>query len=117
MISYYELLGLIKEGKQPETIKYGCSIYKWDGKEYMGYNGDRHSTRISYNWSDKCLASAKNIKIEDNKIEKIKLDRENNIEYIENGETKHFSANKRVTYLVNKLNEVIDRLNNMEDRK
>lgn len=38
MISYYELLGLIKEGKQPKKIKRYDIIYDWTG--YNFYNDD-----------------------------------------------------------------------------
>lgn len=38
MISYYELLGMIKKGKIPNKIEYNYDVYTWDGKCYsVGY--------------------------------------------------------------------------------
>lgn len=35
MISYYELLGLIKDGKQPDKVKYDDNIYIWNEDNYL----------------------------------------------------------------------------------
>ena len=34
MISYYELLGMIKENNIPEKVKYGGNTYIWNGRNY-----------------------------------------------------------------------------------
>lgn len=34
MISYYELLTLIKERKQPDKVKYKGEVYSWNGEYY-----------------------------------------------------------------------------------
>ena len=35
MISYYELLGMIKEGKQPKKVKYDDIIFNWCDGNYI----------------------------------------------------------------------------------
>ena len=35
MISYYDLLGMIKDGTQPKQIKYYDKIYKWGYSNYV----------------------------------------------------------------------------------
>ncbi|MCI9585243.1 MAG: hypothetical protein HFH45_01235 [Bacilli bacterium] len=37
MISYYELLTLIKEGKQPDKVKYNGYIYYYDDVQFISY--------------------------------------------------------------------------------
>ena len=35
MISYYDLLGMVKDGTQPKQIKYYDKIYKWGYSNYV----------------------------------------------------------------------------------
>lgn len=49
MVSYYELLGMIKEGKQPEKILCKENIYIWkDGAKYCRENYDYYLTDVFY---------------------------------------------------------------------
>lgn len=41
MISYYELLGMIKEGNNPKKVKYYNIIYEWDGYNYINEKENR----------------------------------------------------------------------------
>lgn len=38
-VSYYELLGMIKENKQPEKIVYNDNVYTWDSENFAKNNG------------------------------------------------------------------------------
>ena len=40
MISYYDLLGMIKENNIPEKVKYDDTVYKWDNNSYYYDNYD-----------------------------------------------------------------------------
>ena len=35
MISYYDLLGMIKEGNIPQKVKYDDGIFEWDDYDYI----------------------------------------------------------------------------------
>ena len=142
-ISIYELLGLIKEGKAPKKIKGGNNIYIYDEfeKDYVDdfyedilKRKTRHTGDILYlNYLCKKLGSGEYQNItkqlnyevevieeiieEEKKIEKISLNIEGDIIYCENGETHRFNTNKQNRYLANKINELIDLINDMRDKK
>lgn len=76
MISYYELLGMIKEGNNPEKIKYDDIIFNWCDGNYIESEYDY----LNNYFSEKDMFD-KNIEIieEDKDIEdKIKLELINN---------------------------------------
>ena len=50
MISYYELLGIIKDGNIPKKVEYLHTIYEWDGLNYV--NNNKISTYLSGNIND-----------------------------------------------------------------
>lgn len=60
---------------------------------------------------------------EDREIEKInyyatnRVKNEFAVDYIENGETKKFCLNKKQRYFADKINKLIDKVNNMENNK
>lgn len=67
MISYYELLTLIKEGKQPNRVKYKNIIYTWSGGNF--YNNQMHDFLNEYIAEVKMFD--KDIEIIEEKPEKI----------------------------------------------
>ena len=38
-VSYYELLGMIKENKQPKKLVYNDNVYTWDSENFAKNNG------------------------------------------------------------------------------
>ena len=47
MISYYDLLGMIKEGKQPKKVKYDDIIFNWCDCNYIDYEYDYLTSYLS----------------------------------------------------------------------
>lgn len=78
MISYYDLLGLIKEGKQPDRIWCLGTNYVYDGCEYcIEYTTESLISRLKQHYSDNGLIFEKVIEIIEDKpkeIEKICFD-------------------------------------------
>ena len=71
MISYYELLGLIKEGKQPDKVKYNSVIYKFDGEDYHNEQECELLKNKFFMYSDINLIYEKSIEIIEDKPKKI----------------------------------------------
>ena len=115
MISYYELLGMIKEHKAPDKVMYDGNIYQWSGSNYL--NNDSHVYITEYLCEVRMFD--KNIKIiEGNKIKKLDIPNQqvtianhyskDNIQCIVNEFYRRFSV------LINKQNEIIEVLNEKE---
>ena len=120
-ITIYELLGLVKDGKAPEKIKYRNKIYFRSWCDYMGdepideyyYDSEQNS------WNDElCLKLDDEIEIieevEDKEYEDIeginyypKNKTEFQVDYYEDGELKHFCLNKKQRYFADKINALI----------
>lgn len=113
MISYYELLGLIKEGKQPSKVKYGGYIYYYDGVQFMSYI--KEATLLEQ-FADYEMF-IKNIEIIEEKpkqIEEIEFNLENDIIYF--GEDRvHYigTTRKDRDVYIPKINEIIDKVNDL----
>ena len=116
MISYYELLGMIKENKAPDKVMYDGNIYQWSGSNYL--NNDSHVYITKYLCEVRMFD--KNIKIiEGNKIKKLDIPNQqvtianhyskDNIQCIVNEFYRRFSV------LINKQNEIIEVLNEKEE--
>lgn len=116
-ISYYELLGMIKEGNEPKEIalKLNCGVRtyipEYDCGEFFLYklkNKDLENENFKYYLADTLLESQMFDKyieiIEPKKIEKLDYRDE---AYID-------SAIERIFFV--KINEIIDYLNEKEDR-
>lgn len=67
MISYYELLGLIREDKQPDKIKLDGAIYNWNGRNYYSKDESEHLSSMI----DEISMFNKNIEIIEEKPKKI----------------------------------------------
>lgn len=95
MISYYELLGMIKEGKQPKKVKYDDGIFEWDDYDYIS------SANYLSNYLNERRMFDKNIEIieENEDIEEIN--------YIE-----HLGVDL-VKTLYDKINELIREVNKL----
>lgn len=107
IITVYELLGLIKDGKAPKKIEYQGNILEFDGKDYKFYkNADvlSEDSLVKYiavgNLKDKVEILEEDKPI----IEKIHL------ENMHDKESLRFSDYE----LQDKLNQVIDYINEKE---
>lgn len=112
MISYYELLGLIKKDKQPDKVRYGGYIYKWnENSYYCEYDNELLISRFY----DKDLVNAYCIEIiEDkpNKIEEIKLNFENDIIDFDKDKVHYIGTNRKDRNVyIQKINELIKAVN------
>ena len=112
MISYYELLGMIKENNIPEKIKYAGDIFLWENGYY--YNRDKGSYLTDImNEEDMFCEKVEIIKY-NKKIEKIKMNgNEYYSEYIDSWIKKE-NTEAYCEYLSNKINEIIEVLNEKE---
>ena len=117
-ITIYELLGLIKDGKEPKKIKYGETNFIYIGKENDYYN---EKTDNLYLFKDYiCTLEDLNEKVEileEDKpiIEKLKIKDNKVIGKWENGSDYHYTLSAPQVVIINKINEVIDYLNKKED--
>lgn len=118
-ITIYELLGLIKDGKQPKHIKYRGEEWWWGYDTYTYFSCLKQTPDAQINMFTKyvinyCLDDEVEI-IEDNdKLEVIdKLDDRYYDEV-----NKCFCGRKMLgeTVLVDKINELIDHINKLEEK-
>jgi len=111
MISYYELLGLIKEGKQPESVQYLGIDYNWNNKSYFNEKNCAYLVERIHEIN----MFKKTIEIIEEKpkqIEEIELNLENDIIYF--GEDRvHYigTTRKDRDVYIPKINELIDKVN------
>lgn len=109
MISYYDLLGLIKKGEQPKKIKQGNDVYVWEEYTYLTENGKNYLI----NKYEKDLFE-KDIKIIEEKpkqVENIKVDNENIIDIDETGKHLIDTNRKDRNVYIPKINGLIDAVN------
>ena len=103
-ITMYELLGLIKDGKAPKKINFCGNIYEWEDDWYLtkeknykvclgGKKEDRNILITAFNDDVEILEEPK-------KIEKLKAKYTSQVGKLE---------------LANKINELIDEINNLKE--
>lgn len=104
-ITMYELLGLIKDNKAPNKIKYDNIIFEYDGIYYV----TEHTYLDKYCDISRCLNDKVEILEEKKTLDKLSTwfslekDRENdNVEY----------ANYNFSIIYEKINEICDYLKN-----
>lgn len=105
MITYLELLELIKEGKQPEKVRfYGCE-YEYSNSTYISKNDCFLSESIISTYSDFSVATIESIEIIDStKIEEIDKYKETIDDYV-------------LDTVVNKINELVRAVNDLVERE
>ena len=112
-ITMYELLGMIKDEKQPKHIRYRDEEWWW-GYDTYTYFADLNNTpdaqsslfskyRINY-----CLDDEVEIIEEDKKIEQI--DKE---DYLDNESFEQVDGD--LDFIIDKINELIDEVNKLKD--
>ena len=79
MISYYELLGMIKEGNNPKKVKYDDGIFEWDDYDYIS------SANYLSNYLNERRIFDKNIEIieEDKDIEELNYEEHIGVDLVE----------------------------------
>lgn len=113
MISYYELLGMIKENNIPEKVKYDDNTYIWNGRNYHTIEADNRPYLNSD--IDEVDMIKRNIEIiEPKKIEKLKLENGHIAEVLENGDEHWYTISSAQRILASKINEIIEVLNEKE---
>lgn len=103
MITYLDLLEMIKEGKQPEKVKfYGCE-YEYSNSSYISKNDCYLSESIISTFNDYGVATF------------------NEIEIIENDSTKIKEIDVEDTWedsvLADKINELVRAVNDLVERE
>lgn len=114
-ISYYELLGMIKENKQPKKVVYNDFVYIWNDINYEKSNGyhitDRLDEKDMFNKEIFILESTEIIE-EEKEIEELKP----KLECVRDGlkpipyERKYYNIEE----LGDKLNELIREVNKLK---
>ena len=123
-ITIYELLGLVKDGKAPKKILLNGIAFEYQGDDYLYKDEDKKEHWLfstSYNdkyiWLESFLKAEVEIIEEPKKIEKIKS---NGDEFYSDYIETWISKNKTDAYcefLMNKINELIDAVNELKRDK
>ena len=121
-IDIYTLLGLVKDGKAPKKILLNGIAFEYQGDDYLYKDEDKKEHWLfstSYNdkyiWLESFLKAEVEIIEEPKKIEKIKS---NGDEFYSDYIETWISKNKTDAYcefLMNKINELIDEINNLKE--
>lgn len=124
-ITIYELLGLIKDGKEPKKIKYNGDIYEYkiliEGSGYVHEQFIHRYIWLSNEIANKiddinfnCLNDKVEILKEDEDIEELKIENDSNTYfYIRNEHGTKCSMTKHSKVIAEKLNEVIREVNKL----
>lgn len=103
-ITIYELLGLVKDGKAPDKIRYDGTIYEYsENDDFYYYEGLSLYREFATNGN--CLDNEVEIIEEDKKIKKINRDRYNGTDI------------DPLDDIFDKIDEIIDEINNLKKEK
>ena len=122
IITIYELLGLIKDGKAPHSIFFKNEVWFWGYDTYTTFEclnktPDSQISLFSKYRIDYCLNDI--VEIIDNAenkpiIEKLKIKDNKVIGKWENGSDYHYTLSAPQRVIIEKLNEIIDYINKKE---
>ena len=123
-ITIYELLGLVKDGKEPKKIKYNDIIYylNEDMVDLHKYQtmGSNTTRKLSLIIDNEYLNLNNEVEIieEPKKIEKLKIeqDTQNSNYYIKNEYGTKCGLTKHSKMIAEKVNELIDEINNLKEK-
>ena len=118
-ITIYELLGLIKDGKAPEKIKYENSIYELSPEDDDYYSEDEMRWFTNELNCLRILNDEVEIIEEPNKIEKIEIEKDENTQnyFIRNEYGTKCYLTKHSKIIASKINELIDEVNKLKENK
>lgn len=127
-ITMYELLGLVKDGKAPKKIKFRNEIYEYKNNiedgfiDYVGTeketNGVNYlSSYIGNNYISDIFTDEAEIIEEPKKIEKIEIyEDEDGHYFLNNRNNKIYIRCDETDFMVDKFNELIDKINNLKEK-
>ena len=111
-ITIYELLGLVKDGKQPKKIKYSSCImiYDVDENDYRTPEKDYYDADVkTYKYLTDCIDLFTDLNEDVEIIEETKK-----IEKLPKDITDNACATIDQRAIANKINELIDEINNLK---
>ena len=123
IITIYELLGLMKDGKAPHSILFKNEVWFWGYDTYTTFEclnktPDAQISLFSKYRIDYCLNDkVEIIDKEENKpiIEKLKIKDNKVIGKWENGSDYHYTLSAPQVVIINKINEIIRYLKDKEE--
>lgn len=108
-ITIYDLLGLIKDGKAPKKIRYNNEVWELnDDNEYENNNYDKSLL-------EKLFYELYTLDFINNKVEIIEEPKK--IEKLAKNITDNACATIDQRKIANKINELIDEINNLKEKK
>ncbi|MCI7208124.1 MAG: hypothetical protein MSA15_19255 [Clostridium sp.] len=120
-ITMYELLGLVKDGKAPKKILLNGIAFEYQGDDYLYKDEDKKehwlfstSYTDKYIWLENFLKAEVEIIKEDKKIKKLDEILMINDLIPPYGENE-YKAWKNIIIQQNKINELIDEINNLKE--
>ena len=122
-ITIYELLGLVKDGKAPETIIYRDKTWEYTttvkgtGYQYYSPGYQEWKTLQSQVYLEECLNDEVEIIEEPKKIEKISWREKESLAGELTASEKQNILARRTEKLKSSLNELIDEINNLKENK
>ena len=122
-ITIYELLGLVKDGKAPKKIKYSNAelVYNEGCEDYYSYYGNGlfeykfGNCKNFLNGEVEIIEEPKDNSIERLDIEENAMTR--NERYIRKEDNKFVNLSVADYELAKKINEIIDEINNLKEKK
>lgn len=123
-ITIYELIGLVKDGKAPEKIRYNNEIWKYDDELKTYDNDDYGSDLLEKLFYEVCISDFINNEVEiieePKKIEKLLLDmnsiNKGNMTADYENYTVGNIAEHNFGVIYKKINELIDKINNLKEK-
>lgn len=113
-ITLYELLGLVKDGKQPNKIKYKGQEYTFIKDNEVTDYSFKDDNEI-YGWLSTSIGNEYISDMFTNTVEIIKEPKK--IEKLPKNITDNACATRDQKTIANKINELIDEINNLKEKK
>lgn len=110
-ITMYELLGLVKDGKAPKKILLNGIVFEYQGDDYLYKDEDKKEHWLfSVSYTDKFMWLENFLKAEAEIIEEPKK-----IEKLPKEITDNVCATRDQKIIANKIDELIDEINNLKE--
>ena len=121
-VSLYELLGMIKDEKAPKNIRVYGNFWAWDKeqKDYIQKNTKPVIFGLFCNYLENEIINSLNDEVEiieeNKKIEKLNIHQEKNCKNNWKWQCNGYNISTPQKIIGEKLNEIIDKLNEMENK-